>query len=49
MPKYAVSREPYDDEEVSFNFKKGVPVQKTDEPMTTIHGHGRLPDEFHNA
>jgi hypothetical protein len=49
VPRYASSRETFDDEGLDFNFKKGIPVHKSDEPSTTLHSpQGRLPDEFHN-
>ena len=50
VPRYASSRETYDDEKIDFNFQKGIPVHKSDEPHTTLHSaDGRLPDEFHNT
>jgi len=50
VPKYAGSREAYDAEDYTFNFKEGIPVKHTDEPVTAMHDpHRRLPDEFHNT
>ena len=50
VPRYASSRETYDDEKIDFNFQKGIPVHRSDEPKTVLHSdQGRLPDEFHNT